>query len=374
VKDSELKELLFRHHWAQRHYAQPEVEIYSSGGAAETARMITDIDVLALRPHPDLYFERLLGDCRTLRSQSAVNRALWLSGLMRFFGARSGTVLLRAEVGVEPDHKLVAQRVGVQLFSHADFVVYDRAVVYPSGSSFAGVTVQDLRDLREANAKYGRLRPLLGYLYRDAWQEPTYRSVIRRLIGTLREVSGEFDPEKLEHVVLLCDAASIFAVALADCAGRIFQQFLHPARKEDLAESLRLYLWDGRSRYSFVEQVRQKHAESLGATGAELGPLDLPEWNEFVQLVRHLLEQPREAFSVPWLLRQCAVDLFRSRAVLAAAVPKDAISLKQAMLTASYFCKASGVPKDFGDILTTILIKVQTGLVSPQATASPSRG
>src|SRR5207253_4083605 len=30
------------------------------------AKRMTDVDVLALRPHPVLYFERVLADCRTL--------------------------------------------------------------------------------------------------------------------------------------------------------------------------------------------------------------------------------------------------------------------------------------------------------------------
>src|SRR5262245_9624408 len=117
MKDAELKEMLFQHHWSQRHFAQPEVEVYSPGGGDDGNRLITDVDVLALRPHPDLYFERLLGDCKTLRQMSPVNRALWLRGLMHFLGARSGIVLLKAEGGIESDHRLAAQRIGVQLFT-----------------------------------------------------------------------------------------------------------------------------------------------------------------------------------------------------------------------------------------------------------------
>jgi hypothetical protein len=373
VKDTELKELLFRHYWAQRYFAQPEVEIYPPGGVAETARMITDIDVLALRPYPALTFERLLGDCRTLRSQSPVNRAIWLSGLMRFLGARAGIVLLKADAGIEPDHKAVAQRVGVQLFSQADFVVYDRAVVYPGGSSDAGVTVQDLRDLRQTNTKYEQLRPLLNYLYRDAWQEPNYRNLLRRLLGELRRSKGEFDPAKLEHVALLCDAASILAVGLAECAGRIFQQSLHPARKEELADLLRLHLWEGKAGYAFYEQLQQKLAEKAAGAEVELTPLELPEWNDFVQLIRHLIEQPREAFHAPWLLRQLAIDLFRSRPPLASATPADLVPIKQAMLIASYVCKSAGVPKEFDATLSGELVRVQVVLARATASAPAAR-
>ena len=151
MKDTGLKELLFQHHWAQRHFVQPEVEVFHDGGIADPTRAITDVDVFALRPHEGLFFERVLGDCRTLAKQSPINRALWLRGLMQFMGAREGCVLLKAERGIEPDHKLAASRMGVLLFSQEDFGVYDKATVYPGGSKGASVTVQDIRDLRSSN-------------------------------------------------------------------------------------------------------------------------------------------------------------------------------------------------------------------------------
>src|SRR5947209_5975789 len=105
MKDAGLKEQLFKHFWAQGCFAQPEVDIHFQEGLEGQNKPITDVDVFILRPHPDLYYERILGDCRTLRGMSPVNRVLWLKGLMEFIGAQSGFVLLTSQNQIERDHK-----------------------------------------------------------------------------------------------------------------------------------------------------------------------------------------------------------------------------------------------------------------------------
>jgi hypothetical protein len=365
LKDTQLKDALFKHFWAQRCFVQPEVEIIHSGGLASEARALTDVDVFALRPHPDLGFERLLGDCRTLKSQSPVNRALWLSGLVRYVGARSGIVLLKTASPIEQDHKFAAGRVGILLFSEEDFVTYDKAQNGPEGSGAIATSVQDARDLRQLNAKHENLRPLLDYLYRGAWQELSFRSLIRHTVGSLQAAAGELDPAKREHVALLCDAAAIFSVGVADCAGRVFHQYLHPAEKEQLSESLRMLLWGGREQYQLYQQLRQMLLEAKGVEEAEQGRLDLPEWNSFVQLMRHAIERPSVPFHVPWILRSFAIHLLKERDPLAFARKEDLPQLRLAMLVISYVCKAIGVPRDFEAKLAGELVRAQSLLAGP---------
>jgi hypothetical protein len=292
-----------------------------------------------------------------------VNRALWLSGLIRFVGARGGTVLLKVP-SIESEHKLAANRVGVALLSQNDFAVYDQAKVFPGGSSGAGVTVQDLRDLRDSNGRFERLRPLLDFLYRDAWEELQFRFLIRRLVGFLRGAAGEFDPAKLEHHALLCDAAAILSIGLAECTGRIFQNYLQPEQKDELANHLRLLMWGGREQYDFVRLAHQRIQEAKGVGAADIEPLDLSEWNSFLQLVRSLLDQPSKAFDLPWLLRQYAVDVFRGKTLRPRVGLSDLVTLKQAMLVLGYVCKAAEVPKEFEATLTSELVGIQAVLVN----------
>ncbi len=286
---------------------------------------------------------------------------------MRYVGARSGIVLLKVVGEIEQDHKFAANRLGVLLFSEQDFVVYDKAKLFPEGSGAITTTVQDVRNLREANRKYDGLGPLLQYLYRDAWLELGFRGLIRHTIGSLRKAAGELDPAKREHVALVCDAAAIFGLGVADCTGRIFHQYLHPTQKERLSESLKMLIWGGREQYLVYTKLREMMFEAKGAQEPEIGALDLPEWNGFVQLMRNALEYPAIPFDVPWILRSFAINLLNQREPLAFAMRKDLPALRIGMLVISYVCKAAGVPRDFEATLAGELVGAQSLLsATPQ--------
>jgi hypothetical protein len=165
---------------------------------------------------------------------------------------------------------------------------------------------------------------------------------------------------------LLCDAAAILSIGLAECAGRIFQNYLHPAEKDELATHLRMLIWGGKEQYEFIRMAYQRLQEAKGAV--DLEPLELPEWNSFLQLVRNLLEQPGKSFEIPWLLRQYAIDLFRNRSMQRRLTRGDLVTLKQGMLVLSYVCKAAGVPREFEAALVGELVRLQAVLAN---TTSP---
>lgn len=365
MKDAPLKSMLFKHFWAQRFFVQAEVDIFPVGGASRTRKAITDIDVYALRPAPGLTFERVLGDCKTLKSQSPVQRSLWVAGLMKLLGAHSGVIVLTASGGIEQDHKLTADELGVTLLSADDFPTFDKALLPPLGSSEVTVEPSDIEKIHSVHNQFPTLSPLCEYLSSTAWQEPTFGSQIRHILGILRSLKAEFDPKRTDHEALLCDTAAVFAVGLAECAGRIFNQYLHPAKKTDLADSLKALLWGGRESYEAYQSIRAKLVASRGLR-AELFDDDpgLPEWNSFVQLVRHYLEAPATAFQVPWLLRAHANALLKDELFNSIPVTRsDMTLLKLAMFTLDYVCRAAGVPKDFADLVTLPLNEAQTHFV-----------
>ncbi|MBI4219436.1 MAG: hypothetical protein HY682_04770 [Chloroflexi bacterium] len=360
MNDASLKDLVFRHYWAQRSFVQPEVDVYYAAGTEGATKRITDVDVLALRPHPDLYFERVLADCRTLKGQSPITRALWLRGLMHFLHARAGCVVLRLSQGIEPDHKLAASEMNILLLTEDDFRVYDRSIVPPAGTDHADVSARDVIVLRDSCQRYAGLQPLIAYVARDAWQERTFGDLIRHSIAALRKAASELDPAKTEHYALVCEAAAVLAIGVAECAGRLFHQYLHPEQKEVLAESLKVLLWGGREQYEFYQNVRQKLYEAKGSAPAELAPLELPEWNLFVQLIRNIVEQPARAFHVPWMLRRLAIDIHRGHSPLFSVERDDLIVLKFSMMLLSYACRAPGLPSAFEKELTGGLVRIQS--------------
>ena len=114
-KDSNQKDMLCKHFYSLGWFAQPEVVVFHKGGVYEQKKVITDVDVLALRPSTNFSWEIVLGDCKTLKGQSPANRALWLKGLMDFYHASEGVLVLKKELAIEIDHKLFASSFGVTI-------------------------------------------------------------------------------------------------------------------------------------------------------------------------------------------------------------------------------------------------------------------
>jgi hypothetical protein len=97
VKDAGQKDLLYRHFRAQGWFPVVEVAVAPRGGVADKEKLITDIDVFALRPTADLTWEGVVGDCKPKRNESASSRALWVRGLMQYVNATRGYMLLKRE-------------------------------------------------------------------------------------------------------------------------------------------------------------------------------------------------------------------------------------------------------------------------------------
>jgi hypothetical protein len=369
VKDKPLKDRLLKHFWAQKCFVQTEVDISFSGGLDGSPKLITDVDVYALRPHPSLRFERVLGDCRTLKGQSPIARAIWLRGLMSFTGASAGCVLL-SDRNIETDHKLAANHVDVLLCTEADFEVYDRALIPPEGSARTDVSAEELAELRAVARRFPRVEPLVNHIYQHAWQEPDFGSSLRHTIGALRGVARELDPARMDHLALVVDAAATLAVAVAECAGCVFRQYLQPEAKAQLSEALKALIWGGHEEYAFYQKIRRKLTE-VTTSQAPRGDLELPEWNRFVQLIRNVLETPYSVFSSPWVLKKFACDVLVNRRPVATAYQGDLLSVKFAMLILEYCCEAA-LTREFSAKLVGAMVSLQSDLVTNGRTAGES--
>ncbi len=135
IRDRLQKEMLYKHFRAQGWLAQIEVPVVATVGISRKAPPITDIDVLGICPSmSDLRWYYVVGDCKTRKAESPINRVLWARGLREAIGASSAVVLLQrqAGTGIQRDHKLVADEHNILLIEEREFTVYDRAVVYPA--------------------------------------------------------------------------------------------------------------------------------------------------------------------------------------------------------------------------------------------------
>jgi hypothetical protein len=377
MKDAGQKDLLFRHFRTQGWYTVVEVPLLARDASGAQEKLITDVDVLALRPTPDLAWEIVVGDCKTKKSESPANRALWVKSVMGVLGAARGFLLLkRAGTTMEGDHRRFADSLGVTLFDEGEFAAFDRAMLYPSGSRNRHESATDLRAFYEdLRTRFTPLRPLLAFMAGGAWMEADHHNLLRRIIGLVSEARHEVDPSKPEHVALILEAGSIFSVALATCVGRAFHQFGLAVDFPALDEGLKVQLWGGRSNYEMVHSIRDQLRNSNGLPADEDGGV-LPEWKRFTQLVRSGMDAPRLMFRVPVLLRQLAMEEIGVVNTTGRRPLVNPMVLKLMVLTSAYFVRATRMPLDLADRINFVLTQLahDDGVAAPSVVPEPPAG
>jgi hypothetical protein len=366
IKDRGQKEMLYKHFRAQGWMAQVEVPVVTSGGVNPKAPPVTDIDVLGIRPSEGLEWQFVIGDCKTKRRESPVNRVLWVAGLQHAVGATSAVVLLKRESGarIEQDHKLFAERLDTLLIEEAEFANYDRAVVYPRGSREYWDELSGLDLIRE---KFGRdfpaLAPFCRWITSEAWGELDHPKLLRQVLGRARDVRGEIDPRRDDHLALALEIASAFAVPFASLVGMIFRRHLQPEVRADLDEAVRVIIWGGREQYEFFDAMRREIAAARGRAPSD--PLALPSWDGFLEILRAYLEAPHLAFRTPQLLRRLSAGVASGRSSDALHSQKDKMLLLLAQRLALYVMRAAEFPNDASQRITALITPRITELSRP---------
>ena len=365
MKDLQQKDRLFRHFSAQRWYTLLEVPVFFGEGQHGAEKLITDIDVLALRPGNDLRWELVCGDCKTLKNQSPGNRVLWMKVVMDHFAASSGIIILQRNKGneFEPDHKLFASSLGITLLDEREFQRYDAALNFPGGTAGFAYGAEDVARLREPATRFPKLEQYVQYVSGAAWNQQDFMLMLRTTLGEGKAIAREIDPRRPEHLALVFEGAAVFAVAAAACAGRVFNQYLLPETESILDHALKAIIWGGQGQYEFVARLRTELLRAKGMSEEEGNALALPRWADFAQLVRSLLEHPRLGFQAPHILRCAALDFVIGRNALGQYGQEDLALLKYSMLVAKYYCRACELPSEVAEILVSVLAKRQSEIV-----------
>lgn len=362
IKDRNLKLKLVKYFVLRRWYPQMEVDILLREGISTTKKVITDIDVMGLCTSPFANLIPVLGDCKTLKSQSPINRALWMKGLMDLTGAMSGIIIL--EKKIEGDHKLTANDLNVTLLSDKDFDMYSRSTAnYLEDIKSALCIGENWDKYFEIKYKFPNLESIVSYAKSGFWNEKSGSVRIRHLISHLKSVRNEFNPENQLHISVFLDIASLFAIALNEVICNIFNQYLLPNSKEQLEKELRVIIWGGLENYNYWNQLRKKVIKNDNFENTELS---LPEWNIFLQLVRSCLDNPYETSITPLLIKEIAFEYITEDDIRKELTYSRKLAIanshasRYAILIIDYLCKAIKLPPEFNQIITSRLMKIQT--------------
>ncbi|MES2359056.1 MAG: hypothetical protein V4529_12060 [Gemmatimonadota bacterium] len=363
MQDRAIKGKVLRFAVAKRWFPQVEVDVIPTVSTSATSdKPITDIDVMALVPDPFVGFRKVLVDCKTKKSESPIARTLWLSGLMGRVGAVQGVCILK-RARVEPDHRFYAAQYGVLLLTDDEFDEYAQAMGAPRSTptGFVG-DIEFWEMLFEIASRYRNLAPAVEFIRRGYWQSTDSAEACRRTIVQLTKIAGEVDPSIPSHHALFGSAVALFLHALTGVVNTIFAGYLRPETKDQLSAALLLIFFGGREAYLYKNTIAKLFHEQQnpGRKPPDLAP---PNWDGFLQLVRHCLDAPSAVAHGPLLvletgfaqLRRTDADSHHDEfaSMLSKTEPHAA---KFGILAGEYLQRAAGLPKEFSHTLTSHLI------------------
>lgn len=354
--DSVLKESLARKLWLLGFLPQFDAKCYTPHGIEESRREMTDIDVLGFRMDDFFRAQRVAVDCKTGKT-SAINRALWLKGLMGERSVSAGFVISRKPIAL--DHRQATLNWGVTLLEEREVDDYFRLTCGVDTVSLKCLELDNWMRFRRDIPNAGRIKALLDYTTYFFWGDPPTRS-LRYVLMETRAVRESLAPTQRLHVALVADCICLFATAFLQVISSILSVNLVVDNETRLDELLKVHIYGGRELYDYMNRVRKtvldlKRAETPALVAADPGDsLSLPEWPAFLSLVRAALEFPREISHTPRLLRLIAIDriLMEKEVEFGRALPGCSLrSLQMSADMIGYFCTAAGLQSGFTDAI-----------------------
>ena len=355
IKDRNLKIRVIEYFVRRNWYPHLEVNVLSQTQISAAPKLVTDIDALALAPEITGRFQIILGDCKTLKGQSGITRALWMKGLMEYFGAKKGLILLTKDI--EKEHQLTANTFDVQLFSDNDFNFYSHATADYLEPLFSSLIDIDHWDrFMEIDKKFPRLKQLCEYARTNFWNDKISNFQVRSGLSILRVLKGELDPANKLHLSLIMHHYSLMAISLNQIITEVFTRYISLKTKDDLSNDLKIIIYGGIANYEYLNELRKR---SSGNTIPDKD-LALPEWDTFVELVRLVFENPMNFNILPLYLKElsfCFLSTDPTKYTYAKGISeKDKHTSNFALRLSEYLNKACGLPPEFHEVYSKAIV------------------
>jgi hypothetical protein len=368
IQDRGLKARVLRYAVAKRWFPQLELDVLPRMATSEGLKPLTDIDVMASIPDEFDGYRFLVVDCKSGKRESPITRALWLRGVMDHFRATRGLCVLVKEK-IEPDHRYNAAQIGVLLLAEDEFERYALATGAKGDSSSSCVAQIDLWErFVDIGKRYKTLTESIQFSTSGYWMCSSESEACRRTISEAVRIRPEVDPAKRDHVSLILDLSALFMHSLSRLVAKLFASYLQPDNRDELSHALLTLLYGGRENYEHLNALKKLIAAA--SPNVQNGKsLTLPDWDRFLQLVRHGLDSPIELPHAALLLRELAWSFLVEKPSLAFAKilsGENRQAAKMALLGAEYISYAGKLPPEFGAIATKTLLDLQQ--LPPQTT------
>ena len=374
--DVTLKESLARKLWLLGFLPQFDAKCYTPYGIEENRHEMTDIDVLGFRMDDFYRAQRVAVDCKTGKT-SAINRALWLKGLMEERSVSTGFVISQKPIAL--DHRQATLNWGVTLLEEREIDDFFRQTCGVDTVSLKCLELEHWLRFRRDVPNANRIKDLLDYINYFFWGDPATRS-LRYVLMETRAVRDTLTPTQRLHLALVADCVCLFATSFLQIVSSIISVNLVVDNESRLDELLKVHIYGGRELYDYMNRVRKtvldlKRAETPALFSTETpDALSLPEWPAFLSLVRAGLEFPREISHTPRLLRLIAIDrlLVGNDVDFRKVLPQCSLrSLQMAADIVGYFCTATGLHPGFAEAIRNECDRFMLSMNNRSDEASP---
>ena len=308
--DTLFKLRLSRLLWKMGYFVRRNIPVstYTLGKPLPKRIDITDIDVLGIRWDEDFTPDRVVCECKSGSKAKPLDRSFWLRGVMHYFGARKGYLLVK-ESGMIPGN--VGARMGVTVIDRnllTDLEKrYEIENEYWIGSCNPEIdfNIPSFRKmLREP------VRRQLNYILYGYWRDPEYYQ-IKRLITTGKTLSGKFQPSIDAYRWLAFECINLFAISVLGFCNKLFVTEPRRIPEETSTELFGGFL-SRTERQGILSSALRLMRSYIEKTYQEKFPLRLEHINlnpdyfdKLVDLLARLMSRPNESKLLPSFL-----DLF----------------------------------------------------------------
>lgn len=307
TKDAYLKLRLSRLLWKMGYFVRRNIPVstYTLGKRVPKRIDITDIDVLGIRWDEDFTPDKIVCECKSGSKAKPLDRSFWLRGVMHYFGARKGYLLVK-ESGMVPGN--VGAKMGVTVIDHNLLVDLEKRYEiendYWVGS--CNPEIDSKIFLYRKSLKETVRRPL-NYIVYGYWKDPEYYQ-IKRLITSGRDLSEKFQPSIDAYRWLAFESINLFAVSVLSFCSKLFvtepQRFNEDASTELFGGFLSKIERQGIANSLF--KLMKSYIESQYQDKFPLMPEHLnlnPDYfDKLVDLLARLMSKPRESKMLPVIL------------------------------------------------------------------------
>lgn len=296
-QDLSLKLRFRRILFCQGYWSPIEVELsqYEGSDSVIKRTSLTDLDVLGVKFDHLFTPFRVVGDCKSGRNVSDVNRLFWLKGVKDYFGADQAYFIhptIKSHTrGIAP--KLALRILDEEALSSIETNLQVSNLTIPLSDIPLNQQIEELWGIKVAKGtkpsnEQLELKKVYSYLSYSYWYIDQHRNLLS-LIGHFSSIAHMLTEQNPAHILLAYVGLERFAHSLLEAISYIFSQ-----GGNSIPRDTRTYIYGGtlelKEKETFFQLLR-----NLTHTNEQLDPAYL---NDIIELIGRMSKNPGGASDI----------------------------------------------------------------------------